>query len=179
MEKDENGIAPVARDGDPDPEAQREADQLAMARARKQAEQDESDRKAAEAMGGKAGRPIDDQPPQTDEEDDGQMFVWEQGRKVTLGTLIARGIPVEHAFVFGGKRLKGRGGLVAFDDDVLVIARGKVGKTSIVPTRDEDERVTKVTVETHIRAQVVVPADSEEGMGLLATVFEHRGIKAA
>lgn len=117
--------------------------------------------------------------PEQGEEDDGQMFVWEQGRKVTLGTLIARGTVVEHAFVFGGKRLKGSGGLVAFDEDVLLVSRGRVGKTSLVPTRDDEERVTKVTIETHIAAKVVVPADSDEAMSLLAAVFEKRGMKAA
>src|SRR5438105_4777850 len=106
----ETGVTPAAKDGQPD------EDELARRRAQ-----------------GGNGRPIDDQESQVGEEDDGQMFVWEQGRKVTLGTLIARGITVEHAFVFGGKRLKGRGGLVAFDDDVLVIARGKVANTNLVP----------------------------------------------
>jgi hypothetical protein len=171
---DENGITPKAKDGEPDA-AQVEADQLAMARARRA---QESDEEAAAAMGGKRGQAIDDQEP-VGEEDDGQLFVWEQGRKVTLGTLISRGIPVEHAFVFGGKRLKGAGALVGFDDDVLVITRGRVGKTSIVPTRDDDEKVTKVVVETHIAAKVIAPADSEQGMDMLAAVFDKRGIKAA
>ena len=70
------------------------------------------------------------------EEDDGQLFVWEQGRKVTLGTLIARGIPVEHAFVFGGKRAKGSGGLMGFDEKPLMIVRGKPGPVSIVGVGD-------------------------------------------
>lgn len=177
MAKDENGIDPKATDGEPDENmTQAEADQLAMARARKQAE---SDQQAAEALGAKRGQPIDEQGDDIGEEDDGQMFVWEQGHKVTLGTLIQRGIPVEHAFVFGGKRLKGSGGLVGHNDDVLAITRGKVGKTSIVPTRDDDERVTKVTVETHIAAKVIAPADSEHGMDLLRAVFDKRGIRAA
>lgn len=175
MAVDDNGIDPVATDGEP--MSQSEADQLAMARARRAAE---SDQEAAAAMGGgQQGRSIDDQDPETGEEDDGQLFVWEQGRKVTLGTLIARGVPVEHAFVFGGKRLKGAGALVGFDDDVLVITRGRVGKTSIVPTRDDDERVTKVVVETHIAAKVIAPADSEHGMDMLAAVLEKRGLRAA
>ena len=109
------------------------------------------------------------------EEDDGQMFVWEQGRKVTLGTLIARGTTVEHAVVFGGKRLKGAGQLIAFDDDVLFLTRGLVSKTSLVPTRDDDERVTKVTVEVKIAAKSVVNANSDEAESLLGGTLEARG----
>lgn len=113
-----------------------------------------------------------------DETDDEQLFVWEQGRKVTLASLIARNITVEHAFVFGGKRLKGRGGLIAFDDDVLVLVRGRVAKTSLVPTRDDQERVTKVVIETHIRSHVIVPADSDEAASLLAPILEARSVLA-
>lgn len=168
MAKDEQGIDAKAKDGEPNGKSQAERDQLAMARARKEAAADE-----------KKGQPIDDQQPAQGEEDDGQMFVWEQGRKVTLGSLVARGIPVEHAFVFGGKRLKGSGGLVSFEDDVLVVVRGKMSNTNVVATRDDDERVTKVTIETHISSKVVAPADSEHAMQLLAGVFERRGIRAA
>lgn len=108
-------------------------------------------------------------------ESDGQLFVWEQGRKVSLASLVARNVPVEHAFVFGMKRLKGRGGLMSFDDDVVVISRGKVGSTRIVPTRDEDEAVTKVVIETHIAAKVVAPADSLDGIALIENVLARRG----
>ncbi|MGH2899678.1 MAG: hypothetical protein ACRDMZ_13480 [Solirubrobacteraceae bacterium] len=169
---DETGINPVAKDGEPNvSEIERRRQQkanggsMAERAASEQAKLDaEPSRAAGEA--GEVG--------EVGEEDDGQVFVWEQGRKVTLGTLISRGIPVEHAFVFGGKRLKGRGGLMGFDEDVLVVCRGKVGKTSLVPTRDDDEKVTKVTVETHIGARVVVPADSDEAWGMLAGIVEKR-----
>jgi len=108
------------------------------------------------------------------EEDDGQFFVWEQGRKVTLGTLVSRGIPVESAFVFTGKRLKGQGGLMALDDDALVIVRGRVSKVAVVPTRNDEEAVTKVTIETHVAARMLVNADSDEGEALIAPVIEKR-----
>jgi len=115
----------------------------------------------------------------TGEEDDGQFFVWEEGRKVTLGTLIGRGTTVEHAFVFGGKRQKGRGSLVGLDEDVFLVARGRVEKTVVVPTRDDQERVTKVTIETHIASKVVVNADSDEAMGMLAGILDKRRPAAA
>jgi hypothetical protein len=109
------------------------------------------------------------------EEPDGQMFVWEQGRKVTLGTLIARGTDVEHAFVFGGKRLKGAGSLMGLDEDVLVVVRGKPSEVRLVPTRDDQERVTKVTIETHVAVKVLAAADSEQAVGMLAGALERRG----
>lgn len=180
MAKDDQGIAPKAKDGEPNGA---DADELKrrreLAAARERAEEEATGMSDHGDGDGKRGKPIDGQEPEIGEEDDGQMFVWEQGSKVTLGTLISRGVAVEHAFVFGGKRLKGRGGLVSFNDDVLVVCRGIVGKTSLVPTRDDQERVTKVVVETHIAAKVVVPADSEDGMSLLASVLEKRGARAA
>lgn len=166
----ETGAQTRATDGDPDPELQKEMDELARARAKAKAEAQEN---------GNGASSIDDQKPPIDEADDGQMFVWEQGQKVTLGTLIKRGVTVEHAFVFGGKRLKGRGGLIGHDEDVFVVVRGVVGKTSIMPTRDDQERVTKVTVETHIASKVVLPADSDEGIALIQSVLDARGLKAA
>lgn len=176
---DETGIDPVARDGEPkDDGFEGESDELA--RRRKQGEKDEA---AVTGNGGSARDRADaaelaggEEVP-TAEEDDGQLFVWEQGRRVTLGTLIARGTPVEHAFVFGGKRLKGRGQLMGFEEDSLVVGRGLVSKTSVVPTRDEDEKVTKATIETHLAMKVIVPADSAEAEGLLAAVLERRGYR--
>lgn len=109
------------------------------------------------------------------EEDDGQLFVWEQGRKVTLGTLIARGTPVEHAFVFGGRRTKGGGGLMGFGEKPLMIVRGGVGPVKIVPTYDDDEKVSSVVIEQHVNAKVVHPADSEDGLALIAHVLDAKG----
>lgn len=113
--------------------------------------------------------------PDVGEEDDGQMFVWEQGRKVTLGTLIARGISVEHAFVFGGRRSKGSGGLMAFGEKPLMIVRGGVGPVKIVPTYDSDEKIESVVIEQHVVAKIVQPVDSDEGIGMIAHVLEARG----
>ena len=133
----------------------------------------EARRKAREgSIAGAAENGAGEIPADQGEEDDGQMFVWEQGRKVTLGTLIARGTTVEHAFVFGGKRLKGKGGLMGFDDDALVLVRGRLDKVSLVPTRDDQERVTKVTIETHVAAKTLVNADSDEAKGMLAPIIE-------
>lgn len=108
--------------------------------------------------------------------DDGQgMFVWEQGRKVTLATLIARNVKIEHAFVFGGKRSKGAGELMGFDAEPLMIVRGKPGAVKLVPTYDDDEKLEKVVIESHVRAVIVKNADSDEGLALLGAVMERRG----
>jgi hypothetical protein len=109
------------------------------------------------------------------EADDGQLFVWEQGRKVSLGTIIARNIPVEHAFVFGGKRLKGTGGLMGFDEDMLIVARGLNGGVHLVPSYSDDEKVTRVVVEVHIKPKVIAPADSDQAEAMLAGVLDRRG----
>lgn len=109
------------------------------------------------------------------EADDGQMFVWEHSRRVTLGTLIARAIPIKYVWVFGGKRIKGRGGLVGFDTDVPLVVRGLPSRTNIVVTRDEDERVTAATIEMHTAAKEVLNADSEEAIAMLGGIFEARG----
>jgi len=112
------------------------------------------------------------------EEDDGQLFAWESDRKVTLGTL-TRGLSVEHAFVFTGKRLKGSGGLPALDDDVLVLVRGRVSKVAVVPTRDDDENAKKATTEVSVAPKVIILADSDEAMALLAPIIEKRKGAAA
>jgi hypothetical protein len=109
--------------------------------------------------------------PEEGEEDDGQRFVWEQGRKVTLGTLIARSVPVEHHFVFGGRRTKGTGGLMGFDANPIMVVRGKPGPVKIVPTYNDDETVKKVVIESHVIAVVVHNADSADGLALLGDVL--------
>jgi hypothetical protein len=111
------------------------------------------------------------------EEEDGQqaLFVWEQGRKISLGNLIERGTAVEYAFVFGGKRLKGNGQLIGMNEDVFMVSRGKMGHTKLVPTRDDEEKVTKVTVEVQIVPKLLQNADTDEAMELLRPILEKRG----
>jgi hypothetical protein len=112
------------------------------------------------------------------EEDDGQLFVWEQGRKVTLGTLIARGIAVKPYVVFGGKRTRGEG-LFDFADKPLVLAETLPSKVEVVPTRNGDGKVTEVAVVTHFAIRELVNADSERAMSMLAPIIEKRKGNAA
>lgn len=107
-----------------------------------------------------------------DEADDGQLFVWEQGQKVTLSNIIDRKVPVEHAFVFTGKRIKGRGGLMALDEQPVMVVRGMAGPVRVVPTHDGDGKVTKVVIEQSVAAVVVHPAASEEAVAMASPLFE-------
>lgn len=113
--------------------------------------------------------------PEGGEEDDGQLFVWEQGRKVTLGTLVARGVKVEHHIVFGGRRNRGSGGLRGFGDSPLLIVRGGIGPVKVVPTYSEDEKVEKVAIEQHVTAKIVADAESEAGIELIAHILDAKG----
>jgi hypothetical protein len=119
-----------------------------------------------------------DGPREPEEEgEQGELFVWEQGRKVTLGNLISKGVPVEYAFVFGGKRLKGNGQLIGMEDDVLMISRGKMGHTKLVPTRNDDETVKSVVVEVQVVPKVLQNADTEAGIEMLRPILEKHGWK--
>lgn len=166
MAKDEEtGVDPVSADG-----AGASDDDLAARRAQRGGSAADRAKAAEEEQ---ARLDAEEQPREGDgEEDDGQLFVWEQGRKVTLGTLIARNIPVEHVFVFGGKRVKGRGGLMALDEAPILVVRGLSGGTKIVPTHDDDEKVVKVTIESHIASKYVMPAETEEAVALIGPIVD-------
>jgi len=175
----ETGITPVAADGEPNAaslDAKRAAksnggggSMADRAAAEEQRRLDEEDGKL----------PVGDAGAGEGEEDDGQTFVWEQGRKVTLSTLIARGVPIEHHFVFGGKRSKGSGGLMGFDAKPLMIVRGKPSTVKIVPTYKDDETVEKVAIENHVAAVIVQPADSDEGLAMISHILDERGYSRA
>lgn len=107
------------------------------------------------------------------------LFVWEQGKKVTLANLIDRNTPVEHVFVFGGKRIKGRGGLMGLSEQPVLIVRGMSGGVNLVPTHDDDGKVTKVVLEQRVNAQLVVPAKSAEGASLAGPLIDAYRAEAA
>lgn len=164
MRDDDTGVDPVAKDGDVD---EGKVADIETRRAKNGGTGGSTAARAAALAAEQAKLDGEDEAP-IDTADDGQMFIWEQGRKVTLGTLIARGTPIEHAIVFGGKRVKGAGALMAFDEDVTAITRWRVSKTSIVPTRDDEERVTKVVIETHVAVRMApVSVDVEAGVEMM------------
>lgn len=179
----ETGISPVAADGEPNAaalDAKREAKKnggggggsMADRAAEEQRRLDEEDGKLSVGAAGDASG-------DASAAEDELPFVWEQGRKVTLANLIARGVPVEHWFVFGGKRSKGAGGLMGFDAKPLMVVRGKPGPVKIVPTYKDDETVEKVAIENHVAAVIVTPADSDEGMSMIGHILDERGYTRA
>lgn len=165
MVDDETGIDPVSADGEGATD-----DELSKRRGGKNggsAKDRGADHEAAQAA-----LDAEDDPP--GEDDDGQTFLWEQGRKVTLSTLIAKGVPVEHVFVFGSKRTKGQGGLMSLDEQPILVVRGMAGQVKIVPMHDDNGKVTKVTVEQHVNAALVLPADSDQAEALIAPILAAR-----
>lgn len=111
------------------------------------------------------------------EEDDGQLFVWEQGRKVSLGTLIPRGVDIEHAFVFSGKRIKGKGGLMALDEKSLLLVRTLGGGSRVIPTHDDEEKVKSVVIENVVTTKSITAIESQpqEALDLLRPVLDRLG----
>jgi hypothetical protein len=96
------------------------------------------------------------------EEDDGQMFVFEQGRKVTLGTLIGRGTPVTYEVKLTGRTLKGPGNLIAFNDpDVTLVALGRAGRVITDPTYNDDGSVKSVHVQQEIKTRTFYDARTD------------------
>jgi hypothetical protein len=163
------------------------ADELAERRAARASA--EADRKLEEEMGGhgdgeggNGGSSISERAEnggeQIGEEADGQLFVWEQGRKVSLGNLIPRGVDIENVFVFTGKRVKGKGAnLMALDESGLLLVRFLSGGPRPVPTHDENEKVTKVTVEQHVITKTVTAIESQplEAIAALRPVLDRLG----
>lgn len=96
------------------------------------------------------------------EEDDGQLFVMEQGRKVTLSSLIARNTPTTYEVKLTGRALKGPGSLIAFSDpDVTLVALCRAGKVTTEPTYNEDGTVKSVHVQQEIKTRTFYDARTE------------------
>jgi hypothetical protein len=108
--------------------------------------------------------------PETGEEEDGQLFVVEQGKRVTLANLYARSTPVEVVFKFQGRSVKGGAetGLIPFSDpELTLIVPARAGKVEIDPTYDAEGNVSKVTIRPHVRAITVYDSRSEAARRLL------------
>lgn len=107
---------------------------------------------------------------ETGEEDDGQLFVVESGRKVTLSTLYGRGTPVEIEFKLGSKGVKGGQdtGLISFmDPDLVLIVPGRAGKVEVDPTYNPDGTVKKVVLRPHVKPVSAYDSRSDAGRALL------------
>jgi hypothetical protein len=128
---------------------------------------------AGNGDGGYPAGEVDDEKPRTledieavgaeiAEEPDGQLFVVEEGERVTLSSLYKRGTPVEYEFKVTGKSVKGQGGLISLDQtNVMLVLRCVPGKVEIDPTRDSDGRIEKVKIRANLKPAAVYKADSE------------------
>jgi hypothetical protein len=126
---------------------------------------DEEGRRAAQAI-------ADDKAANapTGEEDDGQLFVIEEGAKVTLGTLIKRGTSLFYEFKLGGKAIKGAGGmgLLSFDQpDMTLVVPGRAGKVEVDPTYDGEGKIKHVTVRAHFKPSTIYDGRSSAGRAAL------------
>lgn len=121
-------------------------------------------------VGDAAGRSIEDLAEDHQEEEDGQLFVMEEGRKVTLGTLIKRSTPVEYEFKMGSKGVKGGPGmgLISFTDpDLVLIVPVRAGKVEVDPTYHPDGSVKKVTIRMNVKPLTAYDAATEAGVAAL------------
>lgn len=148
-------------------------DELAARRAREEQEKldaDPSRTNGGDPAGDDGKQSIEDMANGADEEhgeeDDGQLFVLEEGKTVTLGTLIKRGTPVEYEFKLSGKAIPGAKGmgLISFaDPERTLIVPGRAGKVEVDPTYAPDGSVKKVNVRVHFKPTTAYDARTEAG----------------
>lgn len=108
-----------------------------------------------------------------DEPDQGELFVLEQGKKVTLASLYARSTPVVLEWKFTGKAVKGSGenGLISFDDpDIVLVVPARAGKVEIDPTYNDDGSIKHVTLRPNVKAKTVYDARSEGAKSLMSAL---------
>lgn len=130
----------------------------------------ELERRRQQKNGGSVRDRAEEGEGEPDEESDGQFaFVTEEaGKKVSIGTIIARGTPVEYRITMAGKSNVLKGALMdPADTMILMLVRGAISKYEVSYTRDDDEKITKVTVFVHIAPKHVLHARSEAARVLL------------
>jgi hypothetical protein len=102
------------------------------------------------------------------EEEDGQTFLFEQGRKVGLGTVVKRGTPTTYEVKLTGRTLKGPGNLIAFDDpDVTLVALGRAGRVIADPTYADDGSIKSVHVTQEIKTKTFYDARTDAARAAL------------
>lgn len=109
-------------------------------------------------------------PSEPEEEFEEELFVLEQGRRVTVSQLVQRGTPVEYAMNLNSKSIRGGGdmGLLSYSDpNIILIVPARQGKVVHDPTYDDDGMVVKVTVRVNFKPQTVHDVSSPEGRALL------------
>lgn len=134
-------------------------DEEAKAAAAAAAANGNGSHKSLEELAAEAGQ---DGSQQQGEEADGQMFVLEQGKQVTLGTLYNRGTPVTFEVQLTGKTLKGPGNLISFSSpDVMLVVPARAGKVEVDPTYDDEGKVARVSIRQRVKTTAFYDSRTE------------------
>lgn len=126
---------------------------------------------------GRRGKPVSSQL-STDGSEDGQaedpdgQQAWEPepGKRMSLGSLIAKGKPVEFKTTVKGTGVKLKGGINDPAAEQIAVSRLYVEGYDVRYTRDSDGQIEKTTVTEIKAARTVDPARSEAGQLVLANM---------
>ena len=104
-----------------------------------------------------------------EEEHDGQQ-AWDvdpSGKRMSLGSLIPRGKPVEYKTKVDGKSVVLRGGINDPNIEQVAVSALYTSKIEVAYTRDDRGQITKTIVTEHKTPRAINPASSEAGQLLL------------
>ena len=103
------------------------------------------------------------------EEEDGQFVIDAgDGKRITLGSMIPRGTPIEYRVVMGSKSIGAKGGLIDPNDtNIMLLVRGVVGDVDVTFKRNEDESIEKAIVYVTIKPKTVYNAKTEAARVML------------
>jgi hypothetical protein len=111
-----------------------------------------------------------DEPVQSEDSDGQQAWEPEPGKRVSLGSLIAKGKPVEYKTTVQGTGVKLKGGINDPASEQVAVSRLYVEGYNVRYTRDSDGHIEKTTV-TEIKVpRTIDPAKSESGQLVLANM---------
>lgn len=124
---------------------------------------------APDGEGPRTGKPLEEADDSSTEEEDGQKALVfetiEQGKRITLGSLVNRGTPVSYRFKMGGKSIPDvKGGLLdPYATSVMLLADCVVDTNKVQYLRDEQQRVKEVIVYMELKPRAVADLRSEQG----------------
>lgn len=105
-----------------------------------------------------------------------EMFYTEEnGKRVTLGSLLQRSVPVEYKVQMTGKSVPGlSGGLIdPFQASAIgIVANAVIGDYKVAYTRDEDKAVNKIIVYITLKPYQIQSVGSEAGQVMLSEMLK-------
>lgn len=109
-----------------------------------------------------------------EEGEQGELFVTlEGGRKVTLGSLVRPGTPIEHRFVMSSRSQPASGGLLdPYRTSHMLIADCVLDHVRPQFIRDSNQRVEKVILYSVMKPRRVQDVSSEAGQQMLRESIE-------